>query len=108
MRRLTRITVPAALTLTLLAASPGLAGAAGGTPPRPVAGASAPVPGADALLAQVKSLGDVGAVLTPVTDLLGAVLKADNGKLPEADLTRLTGNVTAALDKLKSAAPLPA
>ncbi|WP_306453553.1 hypothetical protein [Streptomyces sp. Tue6028] len=43
--------------------------------------AAAPAPGADALLAQVQSLADIGGVPGPVTDLLNAVLKADNGRL---------------------------
>ncbi|MEU3355262.1 hypothetical protein [Streptomyces sp. NPDC037389] len=38
--------------------------------------AAAPLPGVDALLAQVKSLGDLGGVLTPVTDVLDAALRA--------------------------------
>ncbi|MEU0641865.1 hypothetical protein [Streptomyces umbrinus] len=67
--------------------------------------AKAPVPGADALLAQVKSLGDVGGVLTPVTDLLNAVLKADNGQLPAADAAKLADAVKAAIAKASAAAP---
>ncbi|MFI1482905.1 hypothetical protein [Streptomyces sp. NPDC020747] len=67
--------------------------------------AQAPVPGADALLAQVKSLGDVGGVLTPVTDLLNAVLKADNGQLPAADAAKLADAVKAAIAKASAAAP---
>ncbi|MEV0554034.1 MULTISPECIES: hypothetical protein [unclassified Streptomyces] len=67
--------------------------------------AEAPVPGADALLAQVKSLGDVGGVLTPVTDLLNAVLKADNGQLPAADAAKLADAVKAAIAKASAAAP---
>ncbi|GHC75907.1 hypothetical protein [Streptomyces flavofungini] len=64
-----------------------------------------PVPGADALLGQVKSLGDIGGVIKPVTDLLQAVLKADNGAVPAADLATLTSAVTTALDAAKAAAP---
>ncbi|MFD3376061.1 MULTISPECIES: hypothetical protein [unclassified Streptomyces] len=67
--------------------------------------AQAPVPGADALLAQVKSLGDVGGVLKPVTDLLDAVLKADNGQLPAADAAKLADAVKAAIAKASAAAP---
>ncbi|EPH40397.1 hypothetical protein ABT390_11910 [Streptomyces aurantiacus] len=65
----------------------------------------APVPGADALLAQVKSLGDIAGVLKPVTDLLNDVLKAPDGKLPAADLTKHTDAIKSALDAAKAAAP---
>lgn len=67
--------------------------------------ARAPVPDADKLLAQVKTLADAGGVLTPVTDLLTAVLKADGGKLPAADATKLAGPVKDAITKASAAAP---
>ncbi|MEU5955782.1 hypothetical protein [Streptomyces sp. NPDC047525] len=67
--------------------------------------ARAPVPGADALLAQAKTLGDAGGVLTPVTDLLTAVLKADKGQLPAADATKLADPVKEAITKASAAAP---
>ncbi|MEV5378299.1 hypothetical protein [Streptomyces nondiastaticus] len=41
--------------------------------------AAVPVPGADELLGQVTALGDIGGLLTPVTDLLEAALQANNG-----------------------------
>ncbi|MEU3334968.1 hypothetical protein [Streptomyces sp. NPDC006668] len=69
------------------------------------AAAHAPVPGADALLAPVKSLGDLGTVLTPVTDLLNAVLKADNGRLPAADAGTLGKAATDAVAKVSAAVP---
>ncbi|WP_210720098.1 hypothetical protein [Streptomyces galbus] len=53
------------------------------------AASHAPVPGADKLLAQVKSLGDLGTVLTPVTDLLAEALKSDNGQLTSAQANKL-------------------
>ncbi|MFD9880404.1 hypothetical protein ACFWZT_02920 [Streptomyces alboflavus] len=65
----------------------------------------APVPGADALLAQVKTLGDIGGVLKPVTDLLDAALKADNGQLPAADATKLGDAVKTAIAAVTAAAP---
>ncbi|GAA3915466.1 hypothetical protein GCM10023084_78600 [Streptomyces lacrimifluminis] len=68
----------------------------------------APVPNADALLAQVKSLGDLGGVLKPVTDLLAAVLKADNGQLPLDEATKLGDAVKAAIAAATAAAPVPA
>ncbi|MFI8927157.1 hypothetical protein ACIG3E_05635 [Streptomyces sp. NPDC053474] len=66
----------------------------------------APVPGADALLGQVTALGDLGAVLTPVTDLLNAALKADNGQLPAADAAKLADAVKAAIAKITAGAPV--
>ncbi|MFJ4631302.1 hypothetical protein [Streptomyces sp. NPDC088847] len=69
------------------------------------AASSAPVPNADALLAQVKSLGDAGGVLTPVTDLLTQALKADNGQLSADKAKSLGDAVTAAIAKITAAAP---
>ncbi|MEU0406793.1 hypothetical protein ABZ307_03075 [Streptomyces griseorubiginosus] len=69
------------------------------------AASGAPVPGADGLLAQVQSLGNLGAVLTPVTDLLNAVLKADNGQLSTEEATKLGDAVKAAIEKVSAAAP---
>ncbi|MWA13365.1 hypothetical protein [Streptomyces sp. BA2] len=67
--------------------------------------ARAPVPEANKLLAQVKTLGDAGGVLTPVTDLLTAVLKADGGQLPAADATKLAAPVKDAITKAAATAP---
>ncbi|MFS8197230.1 hypothetical protein ACLVWQ_00950 [Streptomyces sp. CWNU-52B] len=67
--------------------------------------AQAPVPDADALLAQTQSLGSVAGVLRPVTDLLAAVLKADNGQLPAADSAKLADAVKEAVAKATAAAP---
>jgi hypothetical protein len=80
-------------------------------PPRerahPASAASrAPLPDADALLAQVKGLGDLGGVLTPVTGLLNSVLKADNGQLPAAEATKLHTAVRDAI--AKATTPVPA
>ncbi|MDQ0930697.1 hypothetical protein [Streptomyces turgidiscabies] len=72
------------------------------------AASQAPAPNADALLAQVKLLGDLGGVLTPVTDLLNAVLKADNGQLPLDDATKLVDTVKTAIAAASAAAPAPA
>ncbi|WP_327695026.1 hypothetical protein [Streptomyces sp. NBC_00459] len=69
------------------------------------AASRAPVPNADALLAQVKSLGDLGGVLKPVTDLLAAVQKADNGQLPLDEATKLVDAVKAAIAAATAAAP---
>jgi hypothetical protein len=64
----------------------------------------APVPGADALLAQVKSLGDLGSVLTPVSALLNAVLKADNGQLSADEAQKLIAAVKDAITKVTAPA----
>ncbi|MFF4782435.1 hypothetical protein ACFY3E_14190 [Streptomyces griseorubiginosus] len=69
------------------------------------AASRAPVPGADGLLAQVQSLGNLGTVLSPVTDLLNAVLKADNGQLSAEEATTLGDAVKAAIAKVGAAAP---
>ncbi|MDW4909602.1 hypothetical protein RB628_30750, partial [Streptomyces sp. ADMS] len=69
------------------------------------AASQAPVPNADALLAQVKSLGDLGGVLKPVSDLLTAVLNADNGQLPLDEATELVDAVKAAIAAATAAAP---
>jgi hypothetical protein len=66
--------------------------------------AQVPVPGADALLGQVRSLSTAGGVLTPVTDLLDSTLKADNGQL-SADRADELGK--AAKDAIKKAAAAP-
>ena len=59
-----------------------------------------PVPGADALLPQVKTLGDLGGVLTPVARLLNAVLKADGGQLPVVEAQKLGDAVKDAIAKV--------
>ncbi|PSM43424.1 hypothetical protein C6Y14_09880 [Streptomyces dioscori] len=72
---------------------------------RATAAVLAPVPEADALLAQATSLGDVAGVLKPVTDLLTTALKADGGKLPAADATKLGDAVKEAIAKATASAP---
>ena len=59
-----------------------------------------PVPGADELLPQVKKLGDLGGVLTPVARLLNAVLKADGGQLSVAEAQKLGDAVKDAIAKV--------
>ncbi|HSX98626.1 MAG TPA: hypothetical protein VLG91_14715, partial [Streptomyces sp.] len=66
---------------------------------------AAPVPGADALQAQLKGLGDLGGVLKPVTDLLDAVLKADNGQLSADRAAELGKAVRKAIGQAKAGAP---
>ncbi|MFF3860602.1 hypothetical protein [Streptomyces sp. NPDC002209] len=101
MHRITRYTLPAALCVTLLSASPGLAGAAN-APARPSAPvAKKSIPGTEALTAQVQALGSAGVLITPVTNFLGEVLKSPDGKLPEADLAAHKQKIDAALSGLK-------
>ncbi|MFJ9349696.1 hypothetical protein [Streptomyces sp. NPDC101237] len=95
-----------ALCALLLAGITGPAAvAAGPAHERGHARSQAPVPGADALLAQVKSLGDLGAVLKPVTDLLDTVLAADNGQLTPDQAGPLGDAVKAAIAQVTAAAP---
>ncbi|KFG75457.1 hypothetical protein [Streptomyces mutabilis] len=61
------------------------------------AASRAPLPDAEELLSQVGSLAGLGGVLTPVTDLLNAVLKADNGRLPAEEADELAAAVEEAL-----------
>ncbi|MEU5255688.1 hypothetical protein [Streptomyces longwoodensis] len=91
MRRLpVRHVASTALCAALVIGIAGPAAAAVGTAREHApAAAHAPVPGADELLAQVKSLGDLGTVLTPVTDLLAEALKSDSGQLTSAQATKL-------------------
>ncbi|MGW6058819.1 hypothetical protein [Streptomyces sp. NPDC055189] len=67
--------------------------------------ARAPVPGADALLTRVTAMSDAGGVITPVTELVSAVLKADKGQLPAAEATKLAAPVKEAVTKAAAQAP---
>ncbi|MFF3012870.1 hypothetical protein [Streptomyces sp. NPDC057939] len=116
MRRSTRFTrhaVPAVLCTALLVASPGLATAADVPARPPVAAPAEPgsksIPGTEALLAQIQQLGTVAGVLQPVTDLLAAVFKSADGKLPEADVAAFRAKIDTALaDLRKNLPPAPA
>lgn len=102
--RLTALAISAALTLGM--AGPAVADQ---LPPSraadPVAHSS--LPDAGALLAQTKALGDVGAVTTPVTELVTAALKADDGQVPAADADALKAKIQAAVDQAKETVPAP-
>ncbi|WP_405736942.1 hypothetical protein OG885_29135 [Streptomyces sp. NBC_00028] len=71
------------------------------------AAAKAPLPGVDGLLTQLKALGDLGGLLTPVTDVLNTVLKADDGQITPEQATQLLDGVKAAIAKITAAAPVP-
>jgi hypothetical protein len=65
----------------------------------------APVPDADELLGQVEALRDLGGVLPPATDLLNAVLKADDGQLPPSQAAKLGTGVKDAIAQAAEAGP---
>ncbi|MEU1477041.1 hypothetical protein [Streptomyces sp. NPDC005760] len=94
----------AALCAALLVAVAGPAAVADPAREHTRAASRASLPDADTL-AQVKSLSDLGGVLTPVTDLLNSVLKADNGQLPADEATRLGTAVKDAIAKVTPTAP---
>ncbi|MEU8839116.1 hypothetical protein AB0D97_08275 [Streptomyces roseus] len=111
MHRITRYTLPAALCVTLISVTPGLAGAADAPTKASAPVSKKAIPGAEALTAQVASLGAAGSMLTPVTNFLGEVLKSPDGKLPEADLAAHKQKIDAALASMKktfAAAAAPA
>ncbi|MEU0210596.1 hypothetical protein [Streptomyces canus] len=62
-----------------------------------------PVPHADALRPQVEALAELGGVLTPVTDLLNTVLKADNGQISAEQAAELGDAVKDATAKITEA-----
>ncbi|MFE5792852.1 hypothetical protein ACFQ8C_09765 [Streptomyces sp. NPDC056503] len=103
-RRLTALAISAALTL-------GTAGPAFADEHHPSRAADpaahAPLPDAAALLTQTKALADVGGVTTPVTALVAAALKADDGQIPAADAEALKGKIQAAVDQAKETVPAP-
>ncbi|MFF2195395.1 hypothetical protein [Streptomyces sp. NPDC058157] len=105
MQRITRYSVPAALCVTLLTASPGIAAVARGPEQPPLSVTGQAVPGSDALLAQVQSLGAAAGVLEPVTALLSAVLKSPDGKVPAAELAAVKAKIEPAFTELKNAVP---
>ncbi|MGW7370303.1 hypothetical protein ACWGI8_44565 [Streptomyces sp. NPDC054841] len=100
-----------ALSLALLLGAAGPAMAVQEEAPRAVAAedtADAPVPGAETVLAQVTVLDKFGGVVVPVTDLLKAVLAADNGRLAAADATKHADAIKAAIAEARAAAADPA
>lgn len=104
-RRLTALAISAAITL----GTAGPAFADTNSPSRSAAAtARAPLPDATALLAQTEALGDMGTVTDPVTELLTATLKADDGQLPAADAEALKAKIDTAIAAVKETAPVPA
>ncbi|MFF0094353.1 hypothetical protein ACFYSF_30950 [Streptomyces canus] len=84
-----------ALCAALLVAVAGPAAAASRGP--------VPVPHADALRPQVEALAELGGVLTPVTDLLNTVLKAENGQISAEQAAELGDAVKDATAKITEA-----
>ncbi|MGW3988595.1 hypothetical protein [Streptomyces sp. NPDC004830] len=94
-----RIATPA-LCATLLLGIAGPAAVAADTAPdreRAHTATRAPAPDADTTLEQVEALGDLGGVLTPVADLLTAVLRAEGGQLPPSQAAELSTGVKDAI-----------
>ncbi|MEU2559711.1 hypothetical protein ABZ626_10310 [Streptomyces longispororuber] len=102
-RRITTTALCATLLLGVTGPVLALQAAAREDPPA----AGAPAPEADKLLAQAAALAGLGTVLTPVTDLVTQVLKADNGRLDPEQAKKLGDAVGEALDKLKTAEAEP-
>ncbi|MFF3844566.1 hypothetical protein [Streptomyces sp. NPDC002328] len=100
-RRIASSALCAALVLGI-AAPTALAVDGDATRERAAAASRTPVPGADALVGQVEGLGDLGAVLTPVTDLLGTGLTAEGGQLTADQANRLGDAVREALAKINA------
>ncbi|WP_405857075.1 hypothetical protein OG361_25390 [Streptomyces sp. NBC_00090] len=106
-RRLTALAISAAITLG--SAGPAVAGEhhPSTAADRADRAAHASLPDAAALLTQAEALGELGAVTTPVTELVTAALKADEGQLPVADADALKAKIAAAVDQAKDTAPAP-
>ena len=96
-RRIASAALCAALLVGITAPA---AMAADSTRGRSHAAAHAPVPGTDAQLARVKSLGNLGGSFTPITKLLNTALKADNGQLSAAQATRLVNATKQAVTRV--------
>ncbi|MFM9693599.1 hypothetical protein [Streptomyces europaeiscabiei] len=101
-----RLAVSALCATLLLGVSAPAALAADVESARDRARSAAPVPSVDSLQSQLKGLGALGGVLKPVTDLLDAVVKADNGRLSDDQAAKLGKAVQDAITKAKAEAPV--
>ncbi|MFJ8295860.1 hypothetical protein ACIQ9R_08315 [Streptomyces sp. NPDC094447] len=103
-RRITALAISAVISLG--AAGPALADA-----PHPSVttdrGVRAPVPDGTDLAAEAEELGDLTGVLTPVSELVAAALKADAGRPPAVDVEAFRAKVAAFVEEAESAARLP-
>jgi hypothetical protein len=94
----TRRIATTALCAALLTAITGPAAvAADSAQGRSHAASQVPASGADAPLARVESLGELGGALPPATNLVTTALKADNGRLSAAQATRLVNSAKRAV-----------
>ncbi|WP_435974319.1 hypothetical protein [Streptomyces sp. Qhu_M48] len=103
-RRITALAISAVITLGT--AGPAVAGEHHPSTAADRA-ARAPLPDAAALLTQAEALGGLGSVTTPVTDLVKAALKADEGQIPATDAEALKAEIAAAVEQAKATAPAP-
>ncbi|WP_351228091.1 hypothetical protein [Streptomyces sp. NPDC002133] len=99
----TRRVTTTALSLALVLGAGGPAMAAQKQAPRAGAiaasdAAGVPVPDADSLVAQAAVLAELGGVLTPVTDLIKAVLAADDGRLSAEEVAKHAAAIRAAIE----------
>ncbi|MDK1476038.1 hypothetical protein QNO07_21895 [Streptomyces sp. 549] len=86
---------------TAVAATPAMARAESTTAEAP----AAPLPADEALAGQVRAMSQAGGVLTPVSHLFDAVLKADGGKLTAEEAAKHQAAVRTALDAVQEQAP---
>ncbi|MGW1015977.1 hypothetical protein [Streptomyces niveus] len=66
--------------------------------------ADAPVADVEALRQQSQTLGALSGAITPVTALLDAALKAENGRLPAADVQKHQAAIKKGLEAVRNAA----
>jgi hypothetical protein len=67
--------------------------------------ARAALPGSEAVLSQIQTLGNLSDVVKPVTDLTRAVAAADDGRLSQPDLTRHAEAIENAITTAETAGP---
>lgn len=97
-----RLVTPRRMAATALCAALTL-GAAGPSVAHSDSASRAPLPQAPILLKQVQPLDNTGTLVDPISALLNAVLKADNGRLSTTDATKYTADIDAAMEAVKKA-----
>lgn len=103
--RTTGVIVSTALVGALAFGTAGTAFASPDTDPGGTGTAAPAAPDVSTLLAQATALGRLGAVLTPVTEAVKAVLEAPGNKLSAADAAKDADAVKAAIAALAAVAP---
>ncbi|MEU8588060.1 hypothetical protein AB0C59_13845 [Streptomyces sp. NPDC048664] len=96
-----------ALCAVLVLGTAGSAAVAADTSPRGRTEVTAPVGSVDGLRARIRDLADAGGVVPPVADLLNAVLKAHDGRLPADRAAKLGKAVRDAIAKASGTAGSP-